>query len=138
MDVFDQATRSRVMAAVRGRGNASTELRLVALLRAARITGWRRHARVYGHPDFVFPGARLAIFLDGCFWHACPHHGQIPRTNVTFWRRKLARNQARDRLVGRELRRRGWTVLRFWEHSLKRRPGWVIAKLVRVLAACDA
>jgi DNA mismatch endonuclease (patch repair protein) len=72
-------------------------------------------------PDFVFRERRLAVFVDGCFWHGCPRHFNKPRNNAAFWRRKIAANQARDRLVNRTLRRMGWRVLRIWEHELTRR-----------------
>lgn len=71
-------------------------------------------------PDFVFPRLKLALFVDGCFWHACPWHCRRPAGNRAFWRAKLARNQTRDRLVTRTLRKAGWRVLRIWEHSLRR------------------
>lgn len=74
----------------------------------------RRHVR----PDFVFREARLAVFVDGCFWHSCPIHGMQPQSNADFWKAKFAGNRARDRAVTRELRRRGWQVLRVWEHEL--------------------
>jgi DNA mismatch endonuclease (patch repair protein) len=63
----------------------------------------------------------LAIFVDGCFWHQCPRHSNIPANNREFWERKLAGNQRRDRLVLRTLRAKGWYVLRVWEHELSRR-----------------
>jgi DNA mismatch endonuclease (patch repair protein) len=72
-------------------------------------------------PDFVFRQVRLALFVDGCFWHCCPLHATQPRHNATFWRRKLATNRARDRLVTRTLRKAGWRVLRLWEHELARK-----------------
>ncbi len=72
-------------------------------------------------PDFVFLKLRMAVFVDGCFWHGCPQHATKPRSNAAFWRRKLAGNQVRDRLVTRTLRRAGWRVLRIWEHELARR-----------------
>ncbi len=109
------------MAAIRGSGNAATELRMIALLRAHGITGWRRKARVFGKPDFVFRAARVAVFVDGCFWHGCPRHGTQPRTRAAFWAAKFSRNKARDREVGRTLRRAGWTVLRVWECALARK-----------------
>ena len=71
-------------------------------------------------PDFIFPKLRLAVFVDGCFWHGCPQHGTKPRQNAAFWRKKFAANQARDRLVTRRLRQNGWQVLRLWEHELAR------------------
>jgi DNA mismatch endonuclease (patch repair protein) len=106
------------MAAIRSRGNKETELKLAAILRAARITGWRRHHPLPGHPDFVFCHARLAVFVDGCFWHACRWHCRMPKDNRRYWRRKIAGNIARDRYTTRLLRTRGWRVLRIWGHSL--------------------
>jgi DNA mismatch endonuclease (patch repair protein) len=67
-------------------------------------------------PDIVFPRARVAIFVDGCFWHKCPLHGNTPRRNTHYWGPKLARNVMRDRAVDNELSEAGWRVLRFWEH----------------------
>jgi DNA mismatch endonuclease (patch repair protein) len=72
-----------------------------------------------GRPDIVIRRASLAVFVDGCFWHACPEHYRAPATNPDYWREKRARNEARDRLVDSELRERGWQVLRVWEHELK-------------------
>ncbi len=68
-------------------------------------------------PDVAFTRARLAVFVDGCFWHACPVHGNQPRTNTDYWRPKLARNVARDRAVDSALQVAGWRVLRAWEHE---------------------
>ena len=120
-DVFTKSKRSEVMSRIRGRGNKDTEVALAKLLRANGITGWRRHQPVFGKPDFIFRKVRLAVFVDGCFWHGCPRHASIPKSNGAFWRRKLAANKARDRLVTRTLRARGWHVLRIWEHELARK-----------------
>jgi DNA mismatch endonuclease (patch repair protein) len=68
-------------------------------------------------PDIVFTRPQLAVFLDGCFWHACPLHGNQPRTNTDYWQPKLARNIARDRAVDAALLDAGWRVLRAWEHE---------------------
>ena len=120
-DVFTKRKRSEVMSRVRGRGNKATELVMVALLRRQGITGWRRHVRLFGNPDFVFPKRRLALFVDGCFWHGCPKHATKPASNRAFWRKKFARNRIRDRLVARTLKQRGWRVLRVWQHELARK-----------------
>jgi DNA mismatch endonuclease (patch repair protein) len=120
-DVFTKSKRSEVMSRIRGRGNKDTEVALAKLLRANGITGWRRHQPVFGKPDFIFRKVRLAVFVDGCFWHGCPKHATRPKSNAAFWRRKLAANKARDRLVTRTLRARGWHVLRIWEHELARK-----------------
>ena len=120
-DIFTKAKRSAVMAAIRGSGNAATELRMMALFRAHGITGWRRRQRVFGKPDFVFRRERVAVFVDGCFWHGCPRHATQPRTRATYWAAKLSRNKERDREVTRALRRAGWRVVRVWECALARK-----------------
>jgi len=132
-DVFTVEQRSAVMARIRSRGNLATELRFIAILRQFGITGWRRNWPLFGRPDFVFPRARVAVFIDGCFWHACPRHYNAPAQNAAFWRGKRDANRRRDRLVTRTLRRRGWTVVRIWEHALSGTGGRAMSKLVRVL-----
>ncbi len=117
-DVFTKAKRSEVMSKIRGKGNKGTEVALAKLFRANGITGWRRHYPILGKPDFAFPKQKLAVFVDGCFWHGCPKHGTQPKGNKAFWRAKLAANKARDLKVNRLLRSSGWRVLRFWEHDL--------------------
>jgi DNA mismatch endonuclease (patch repair protein) len=118
-DVFSVQKRSEVMSRIRGRGNERTEGRLAALFRELLITGWRRHRPLFGHPDFLFPQRRIAVFVDGCFWHGCSRHYKAPAQNGEFWNKKRDANQARDRLVNRTLRERGWRVLRIWEHELR-------------------
>lgn len=126
-------TRSQLMARVRGRGNKSTEEKLAGLFRKAGITGWRRHLRLPGTPDFAFPKLRFAIFVDGCFWHGCPRCYTRPGTNQAFWDKKVSDNRARDRRVTAALRDQGWVVLRIWAHSLRRDEMAVLAKIIRVL-----
>ncbi len=106
------------MSRIRGRGNKDTEIALIKLLRRHRITGWRRNQKVFGNPDFLFRRNRLALFVDGCFWHGCPKHCKIPAGNRAFWKKKFAANKTRDRRVNRQLRRLGWRVVRIWEHDL--------------------
>jgi DNA mismatch endonuclease (patch repair protein) len=120
-DVFTKAKRSEVMSRIRGRGNKDTGLALAMLMRRHRISGWRRNRPIFGKPDFVFLKLKVAVFVDGCFWHGCPKHCNQPANNRAFWRRKLSANVARDRLVMRTLRRTGWRVLRVWEHELARK-----------------
>ena len=133
-DVFSRRQRSAVMARVRDSGNRSTELRLIALFRASGIVGWRRHRPLYGKPDFVFPERRVAVFVDGCFWHGCLQHGTLPKTQRGYWRAKIARNRARDREVNRRLRAQGWRVLRIWEHELARQnAGRLMGRIRRCL-----
>jgi DNA mismatch endonuclease (patch repair protein) len=111
--------RSRIMSAIRGRGNESTELRLIKIMRWHNITGWRRNWTLPGKPDFVFPKHRLAVFVDGCFWHGCPRCYKEPRKNTEYWREKIRRNILRDHKNVRWLRTKGWHVIRIWEHALE-------------------
>ena len=121
MDVLTKTARSRVMSRVRGSGNKGTELALIRVFRKQHITGWRRQQCVFGKPDFVFREMRVAVFVDGCFWHRCPFHARDPKSNKRFWEKKLTTNKARDRLVNRTLRTHGWKVVRIWEHELARK-----------------
>ena len=76
-----------------------------------------RAGRVRVHPDIVFTRAKVAVFLDGCFWHACPEHGTVPKSNVTYWTPKLTANTERDLRVNEALTTDGWMVRRVWEHE---------------------
>jgi DNA mismatch endonuclease (patch repair protein) len=132
-DVFTKAKRSEVMSRIRGRGNKDTELAPVKLFRAHQITGWRRNQKVFGKPDFVFPKLKLAMFVDGCFWHGCPKHATKPKQNRTFWHRKLSMNKHRDQIVNRTLRKAGWRVVRIWECDLARRSAVCIRRIQRAI-----
>ena len=118
-DVFLPEKRSAVMALIRSKGNRSTELRFAKLMRDQGVKGWRRSFPLEGKPDFVFPKARLAIFIEGCFWHGCATHGRRSNAQQPYWIDKIARNQRRDRAVSRQLREKHWRVLRIWEHALQ-------------------
>ena len=119
MDTVSRSERSRIMAQVKSSNNKSTELAFIEILRSEHLTGWRRNYPLHGKPDFVFPRCRLAIFIDGCFWHRCPKHCRMPNTNREYWETKISRNAKRDRSVTKQLKEDGWTVIRFWEHDLK-------------------
>jgi DNA mismatch endonuclease, patch repair protein len=121
--------RSRIMSAIRGKGNKSTEERLRKLLKEQGIKGWRCHLPFPGRPDFCFPKFHLAIFVDGCYWHGCPACFKLPKQNTTFWAEKIARNRTRDRRNTRKLRSEGWSVMRIWEHSLSLAPSGVTKRL---------
>ena len=112
--------RSINMSRVKGRGNKATEIRLIKIFRSSAITGWRRGYPIFGKPDFVFLKHKLAVFVDGCFWHSCPRHRSQPVNNLEFWKEKLERNRSRDRAVNKRLEREGWIVLRIWQHELSR------------------
>jgi DNA mismatch endonuclease, patch repair protein len=124
-DAMSHAARSLLMSKVRGRGNRSTEARVQGALVSRGLRGWVKHpAQVPGRPDFYFPRRRLALFVDGCFWHGCPRCARaVPRSRTTFWRNKLRANKNRDRRVGKLLRQQGYRVVRVWEHELAN-PRW--------------
>jgi DNA mismatch endonuclease (patch repair protein) len=92
----------------------------------APVPGLRRRA------DLLFGPARVAVYVDGCFWHGCPEHGNTPRSNRDYWYPKLTANQARDRDTDARLAAAGWTVVRAWEHE---DPGMVAARVQATVAA---
>jgi DNA mismatch endonuclease (patch repair protein) len=132
---FDNVTpeRSRIMSSIRSKRNKSTELALRMALVRAKIRGWVLHPNeIPGRPDFFFPKKRLAIFVDGCFWHGCHRCGHVPRTNRSFWALKIKRNQSRDLANNKKLRRTGTCVLRFWEHELRGNTDRCVAKIAKL------
>lgn len=80
---------------------------------------YRLSAKLPGRPDFVFPRMKVAVFVDGCFWHGCDKHLKWPRSNAHFWRKKILGNRARDVHVTRKIRSMGWAVIRVWEHEIR-------------------
>lgn len=125
-------TRSEVMSRIRGR-DTGPELLLRRRLWAMGIR-YRVNHRCEGvRADIAVPRKKLAVFIDGCFWHGCPQHGVRPKTNVDFWSRKLDGNIARDRRQTESLRLAGWTVVRLWEHEVERDPAGSAAKTALAL-----
>jgi len=136
-DVFSKKKRSAIMAAIKGRGTKSTELAVRAILKRLGITGWRSNLEsIPGKPDFAFRKIKLAVFVDGCFWHGCKTCARNlkPRTNTAFWRKKIEANIRRDKRVNRRLNRLGWSVLRVWEHSTSKDILSVGRRLARVIS----
>ncbi len=131
-------SRSELMSRIRSRGNASTEGRLLHLLRAEGLSGWRRHLPLPGSPDFAWGKEKVAVFVDGCFWHGHDCGKNIkPRRNAQAWERKISGNRKRDRRVDRELRRAGWHVLRIFECQLTKRPDACVRRIARLVRAKD-
>ncbi len=117
-DCFEPEKRSRIMSRIRSNGNYSTEVRFIRMMRQYGIAGWRRRTKLPGRPDFVFTKRKVAVFIDGDFWHGNPRKFRIPKSNCDYWERKIFGNKMRDRAVNKELKRLGWRVIRFWESSL--------------------
>ncbi len=120
------------MSRIRDKGNKDTELAMISVMRKYHISGWRRNQPVFGKPDFVFLKFKIALFVDGCFWHSCPLHSTTPKNNRDFWIKKLKSSKDRDIVVNRELHKLGWKVVRVWEHELKF-PTKVVLKLKKAL-----
>ena len=120
-DVFSTQERSQIMKKVRPSGNKTTELKLIEHFNAAHITGWRRNYKVKGHPDFVFLDKRIAIFVDGCFWHGHDCRNTRPAENADYWNKKRTKNIEHDLAVTELFEHRGWTVIRIWECELKKK-----------------
>jgi DNA mismatch endonuclease, patch repair protein len=134
IDVVDKATRSRMMAGIRGR-NTGPELKLRRLLHAAGFR-YRLHAKdLPGRPDIVLPRYRAAIFVHGCFWHRHPEcrYATTPGSNTEFWTTKFAANVARDFVNERALIEAGWRVTIVWECELKRDADRVADELAKWL-----
>ena len=147
------------MSLIRSTGNKENELRLIHIMREHGITGWRRGRALRFEetgkgkaergkpdfktirPDFVFPGRKIAVFVDGEFWHGHPTRAKIPKTRRAWWKAKIEGNKARDRMQNRVLRRNGWKVVRIWQHQLTRKHlSHALRKLQRVgfLSPCVA
>lgn len=112
-------SRSRVMARIRSKNNRTTEVRMRMSLVASGVKGWKLQLTTLpGNPDIYFPIEKLAVFVDGCYWHGCPKCGHIPNTRKIFWRAKIERNKDRDVQNTKRLRAMGIRVIRVWEHDL--------------------
>lgn len=118
-DVLTKEQRSYNMSMIRAK-NTQPEIILRKILSGSGVRGYRLHYKLIGKPDIVFPKRKIAIFIDGCFWHKCLKCFIKPGTNRKFWSKKIDSNVKRDNAVNAELRDRGWKILRIWEHELSR------------------
>lgn len=133
-DVFDKEERSRIMRSVKSRNTRSTELAIIKIFKENHITGWRHNYNAKGHPDFVFLEKRIAIFVDGCFWHGHDCRNTRPAAHAEYWAKKRERNMQRDKEITARFETRGWTVIRIWECELKKKNlPQTIEKLTSVL-----
>ena len=132
-DIFSKEKRSALMSGIKGK-NTALETRFFKELKKARLGRFKTHAKLAGSPDVVFPRDKIAIFIDGCFWHGCKCK-TIPATNMAFWEAKIKGNKKRDRKVNRELKRYGWVVVRFWEHEIKSNSGKCVGAIKKLKRA---
>lgn len=120
-DVFTKDERSKIMRCVKSEGNKSTEIKLIQIFSDMGIKGWNRHYKVKGRPDFAFIEKRIAVFVDGCFWHGHDCRNTRPSANAEYWKRKRERNIAHDKAINERFEKRGWRVIRIWECELRQK-----------------
>lgn len=129
------AKRTKHMRSIRSKGNRSTEWRLRAYLIQAKIRGWTVHPKdIPGTPEFVFPAEKIAVFTDGCFWHGCQKCEKSPRTNASYWAKKIQLNIERDRKDEAALRALNFRLIRLWEHEISEDPYGCVRRIVALLA----
>ncbi len=130
-DMFTKEERSRIMSRIKSK-NTKPEIQL-------RKEIWKRGIRyrinypIFGKPDLAFPNRKLAVFVDGCFWHKCPIHQRLPNTNKSYWQAKIEKNWTRDRVQEKKLKKKGWKILRFWEHDIKSNTNKCTEKIIKEL-----
>ena len=115
-DVLTKKQRSYCMSQIRS-SKTKPELKIKKLMKSL---GFQYQPKIYGRPDFTNKKEKIAIFIDGDFWHKCPVHFRLPKTNRKFWKKKINQNVLRDRQVNAKLRKEGWKIIRVWEHSIKK------------------
>src|SRR3989338_210928 len=118
MDVLTKRQRSYCMSQIRGR-DTTWEVTFRKYAWGKGVKGYKVRNKVFGRPDMYFPVKKLAVFIDGCFWHKCPGCFVKPRNNKIFWERKITSNVRRDAKTSKRLSKEGIAILRFWEHEVE-------------------
>lgn len=132
--MFGGLSRSQLMSRVRSTGNKTTEKCLASMLREKGLNGWRRHQSLPGKPDFVWRATKVAVFVDGCFWHGHNCRRNLsPKRNKKAWDNKIKGNRVRDRKVTRQLRQGGWKVVRIWECQLNKSPATCLTRISKAI-----
>ena len=131
-DVLTKSQRSYCMSRIRSR-DTGLEMLFEKYMKSGRLKGFRKGHSSAGKPDFIFPRSKVALFLDGCFWHGCPRCYREPKTNKKFWRNKIIGNKKRDKISNSLLRQGGWRIKRFWGHQVKTNPERCMSSLKRML-----
>lgn len=133
VDVFSKKKRSQIMTKIKAK-NTKIEILFMKALRKKRIHYTGYPGKVPGHPDLVLKDKKIAVFVDGCFWHKCPKCYTEPQSNLEYWRKKIEYNVRKDRKVNKELRSSGWTVFRVWEHDINQNIDTCINKLKKKIS----
>jgi len=126
MDKVSKKVRSQIMSNVRSKNNKTTEWKFRAALIRNGYRGWKVRPKIDFSPDFIFQNKKIAIFIDGCFWHGCRKCKKIPSSNHNYWFQKIKNNRKRDKKANNDLKCDGWIVLRFWEHEIKNRKDYLL------------
>ena len=132
-DIMSREKRSSLMSRIRGK-DTGPELALRRGLWAAGLRGYRLRPNLPGKPDIAFMQKKVAVFVDGCFWHGCPNCYIAPSTNSEYWKRKLRENRLRDRKVDKALVEIGWNPIHFWEHDVRENPKKVVGAIQEELS----
>mgnify|MGYP002619771559 FL=1 len=128
-DVLSKEQRRKNMQAIRAKETALEKLVRKELWKKG--IRYRKNVRgLMGAPDIAIKKYKLVVFLDSCYWHGCPEHGVMPKSNREFWEKKIKRNVDRDMEVTKYYKSRSWTILRFWEHEVKQDLGSVIDRII--------
>lgn len=135
-DVLNQDQRKLNMSHIRAK-NTKPEVKLRKFLSAAGFRGYRIHFNLPGKPDIVFTKKKIVIFIDGCFWHKCSVCFQEPETHKEFWMKKIQSNVERDKKINEQLKNDGWTVIRIWEHDIRKSPENVVSEITKLLCRSD-
>jgi DNA mismatch endonuclease, patch repair protein len=128
VDVLTKEQRKFNMSRIKAK-NTGPEVKFRKLLYANGIRGYRVHYKLPGKPDIVFVKKKITIFIDGCFWHMCPACFKEPETSKEFWMKKINSNVERDNNINNHLKSEGWTVIRFWEHDIRKQPEKIISEI---------
>lgn len=131
IDTLTSEQRRRCMSNVRNK-NTGLEMKLRRALWKAGLR-YRVNFKLPGKPDIAFPKRKIAIFIDGCFWHGCPVHSTTPKTNVDFWEAKIKDNIERDRRITAQLTIDGWMVIRIWEHEIQKCLDTIVENIIKTL-----
>ncbi len=131
-DVLTRKQRSYNMSRIKGK-NTEPEMILRLELAGRGIRGYRIHYRLPGKPDIVFTRKKIAVFIDGCFWHRCSECFIKPSTRSVFWEKKINGNVERDILNNKKLIDSGWKILRIWEHQIRKNPEKIVSRIIKHL-----
>ncbi len=133
MDTFSPEKRSEIMKRVKST-NTSIEIKIRRELWRNGLRGWRVHPKdVPGKPDIIFRKKKVAVFIDGCFWHGCPVCNRSPKSGNVYWENKISRNMARDIKYNELLNGDGWSVIRLWEHEVTKDLTGCISKILAAI-----